>query len=203
MKVALVDVASARSKRERPTNPDAFDLILRAGSLVLHPMGPREKAERVALYDQALRLDPTSIRAMTGLAVALIQNWPGEDELERAAKLLVDAAAINPNNFFVLETTAFLLSAQERYTEAISAYQRVLSDYPNADSAYNRVGYCLIITGRAQEAIPMIENGDPARPILERIQLESLRKYGLGIVAAWERRRSNCLDGTRLGRESE
>ena len=49
LNVALVDVESARSKRERPTNPDAFDLILRARSLSLHPMGPREHAERIAL----------------------------------------------------------------------------------------------------------------------------------------------------------
>ena len=68
LNVALADVESARSKRERPTNPDAFDLILRARALELHPMGPREKAERLALYDQALRLDPTSVLAMTGLA---------------------------------------------------------------------------------------------------------------------------------------
>ena len=48
--VALADVESARSKRERPTNPDAFDLILRARALGLHPMGhTREKAERLAL----------------------------------------------------------------------------------------------------------------------------------------------------------
>ncbi len=96
--VALTDVESARSKRERPTNPDAFDLFLRARSLVLHPMGSREKAERVALYDQALRLDPTSVLAMTGLANALIATWRAGDELERAAKLLADAAAINPND---------------------------------------------------------------------------------------------------------
>ena len=46
LNVALTDVESARSKRERPTNPDAFDLILRARSLGLHPMGPQEHAER-------------------------------------------------------------------------------------------------------------------------------------------------------------
>ena len=43
LNVALVDVESARGKRERPTNPDAFDLILRARSLYLHPVGPRGK----------------------------------------------------------------------------------------------------------------------------------------------------------------
>lgn len=49
------------------------------------------------------------------------------------------------------------MSAQGRYTEAIPAFQRVLSDYPNSDADYNRLGYCLIYTGRAEEAIPMIE----------------------------------------------
>ena len=39
LNVALTDVESARSKRERPTNPDAFDLIIRARSIGLHPMG--------------------------------------------------------------------------------------------------------------------------------------------------------------------
>jgi TolB-like protein len=33
LNVALTDIESARSKRERPTNPDAFDLIIRARAL--------------------------------------------------------------------------------------------------------------------------------------------------------------------------
>ena len=157
LNVALLDIESARSKRERPTNPDAFDLILRARALGLHPMGPREKAERVALYDQALRLDPTSVLAMTGLAEALIRTRGAGNELERAATLLADAAAIDPNQQSVLGVAAFLLFAQERYTESVSAYQRLLSDYPNSDGAYNQIADCLIRTGRAEEAIPMIE----------------------------------------------
>jgi hypothetical protein len=72
LNVALTDIESARSKRERPTNPDAFDLLLRARSLILHPMGSRERHERIALLEQALRLDSTSIRAMTELADAVI-----------------------------------------------------------------------------------------------------------------------------------
>jgi tetratricopeptide (TPR) repeat protein len=158
LNVALVDVESARSQRERPTNPDAFDLILRGRSLLNHPMGPRERTERVALYDQALRLDPTSSLAMAGLADALISTGRAGDELERAAKLLADAAAINPNALWVLGATGLLLLDQGHYTEAISAYQRVLSDYPSTDWAYSNVGECLIDTGRTEEAIPMIES---------------------------------------------
>ena len=123
LNVALTDIESARSKRERPTNPDAFDIIIRARSLSLHTMGSRDHAERRALYEQAVRLDPTSILALTGLADELIRLTFLEnagDELGRAEKLVADAAAINPNHFGVLDVTAFLLYARSRYVEAIS-----------------------------------------------------------------------------------
>ncbi len=90
-----------------------------------------------------------------------------EDDLDRAAKLIGDAAAINPSHVFVLNDTAFLLFAQGRYAEAVSAYQRLLDEYPNMASAYNQIGYCLVVTGRADEAIPMIETAirrDPRSP---------------------------------------
>jgi len=162
LNVALTDVESARSKRERPTNPDAFDLILRARSLALHPMGPRENAERIALLEQALRLDPTSIIAMTELARWLIYGLVNfrlgnQAELDRAARLIADAAAINPNDSGVLDDTAFLLRAQGRFTEAIVAYQRVLDEYPNTPAAYRQIGMLLTYAGRSEEAIPMIE----------------------------------------------
>ena len=119
LNVALVDVESARGKRERPTNPDAFDLILRAQSAMHSIRWARgEEAERIALYEKTLRLDPTSILALTGLTIAPIQTWSAGDEIERAAKLVADAAAINPNHPFVLGTSAFLLYAQGRYTES-------------------------------------------------------------------------------------
>jgi adenylate cyclase len=171
LNVALTDVESARSKRERPTNPDAFDLILRARSLGLHPMGPPEHAERRALFEQALRLDPDSIFAMTRLADEIdsgLNGWGAtEDERERAAKLIADAAANNPNDPNVLEASAYLIFQQGRYAEAISAYRRLLDEYPNSHYAYDQIGMCLTFTGRANEAIPMIETAirhDPRNP---------------------------------------
>jgi adenylate cyclase len=172
LNVALTDIESVRSKRERPTSPDAFDLILRARSLALHPMGPRENAERITLLEQALRLDPTSIIAMTGLAVGLIYSQVNfrtgpQDALDRAAKLIADATAINPNDPGVLEGTALLLRAQDRFTDAISAYQYLVDEYPNSPTAYNQIGMLLTFTGRSEEAIPMIETAirrDPQNP---------------------------------------
>jgi adenylate cyclase len=159
--VSLVEIEKARGLRERPTNPDAFDLILRARSLGLHPMGPREHENRRALLEQVLRLDPHSIFAMTRLAneVDAAQNWgsTNDGERERAAKLIADAAAINPNDPNVLEATGNLLFNSNQYGEAIWTFQRLLSEYPNYYSVYNQLGYCLIIMGRAQEAIPLLE----------------------------------------------
>jgi tetratricopeptide (TPR) repeat protein len=155
LNVALTDVENARSKRERPANPDAFDLILRARSLANHPMGPQEHAERITLLEQALRLDPSSIVAMTQLADEIAMG--PKSELERAAKLIAAAAEIGPDDPHVLEATAFLLMFEERYSEAISAYQRLLDEHPNAHFAYYLMGICLTFTGKADEAIPMIE----------------------------------------------
>lgn len=163
LNVTLMNVESARSRRERPTNPDAFDLIIRARSIGLRPMGGRERAERLVLYEEALRLDPTAILAMTGVANGLIHRTSSVntinagDEIGRAAKLIADAAAIDPNHPFVLDAAASLRFAQGRYTEAVSAYQRILDEYPNWSSAYSQIGSCLLYTGRAAEAIPMIE----------------------------------------------
>ncbi len=165
LNVALTDIESARSKRERPTNPDAFDLILRARSIGLHPMGPREEAEKLALFEQALRLDPTSISAMTGIAYSLIESNRHGDDLERAAKYLADAAAINPNDERVLGTTGYLLWLQRRCTEAILAYQRVLEANPNSARAFNGIGACLSTLGRADEAIPMLEKAIRLDPL--------------------------------------
>jgi TolB-like protein/class 3 adenylate cyclase len=161
LNVRLADLETARSKRERPTNPDAFDLILHARSLGLHPMGPEEHVQRKALLEQALRLDPKSIYAMTELSYEL-DRWQNlgtvdEGESERAAKLVADAAAISPNDPGVLHAAAYWLFSKGRYREAISAYRHLLDEYPNAYHGYHLIGVCLTLLGQFQEAIPMLE----------------------------------------------
>jgi adenylate cyclase len=169
LNVALTDIESARSKRERPTEPDAFDLILRARSIGMHPMGPQENAARLALFEQALRLDPTAVLAMMGIATVLIETGRKGDELDRAAKLIAEARAIDPNHQLVLSNTGYLLAARLRFAEAIPAYQLMLGYYPNFTAAYANIGRYLMFAGRSNEAIQMIEMSirrDPRNPYL-------------------------------------
>ena len=115
LNVAVMDIESARSKLEHPTDPNAFDLIIRARSMYLHPMGVREYAERLALDQQALQLDAASVLALTGAASELIRlTFIGHaaNELERAGALIRKAAAISPSHLAVLDATAYLLFAK-------------------------------------------------------------------------------------------
>jgi tetratricopeptide (TPR) repeat protein len=171
LNVAVVDLEAARGKRDRPTKPDAFDLILRARSLWLHPMGVKEHAERRALLEQALQLDPKSIYALTQLAFEISReqvfvNAKGDDP-DRAASLIAAAAAINPNDRNVLYQTAHLAYANSRYSDSISAYQRLLDEYPNAHDAHYLIASSLIPLGRSEEAIPLYQETlrrDPLSP---------------------------------------
>jgi adenylate cyclase len=161
LNITLVDIETARSKRERPTSPDAFDLILRARSLSLHPMSPKDHAERRALLEQLVQLDPHSIFGLTQLAyeISREQNFSNAngDDPERAANLLARAAAINSSNLYVLVETAHQLTTSNRYSEAVAAFQRILDEYPNASGVYYLMGANMMPLGRAEEAIPLIK----------------------------------------------
>ena len=54
LNVSLVDTEAARSLQERPTNPDAFDFILRARAVLLLPPTKDTMAQAVGLFQQAL-----------------------------------------------------------------------------------------------------------------------------------------------------
>ena len=173
LNIAVTDIENARSKRDRPTNPDAFDLVLRVRSLLLHPIGLHVHTECIDLLERALLLDPNSIYAMTQLAYLLTlahrNRRDSTGDLNRAADLIAAADAINPNDQSVLNSKAYLLLAKSRYEEAVPAFRHLLDKYPNTENAYHRIGVCMLQLGRADQAIPMIERAlrlDPQGPNL-------------------------------------
>jgi hypothetical protein len=68
LNISLADIEAARSLRERPTNPDAFDLILRARAISLLPQTKDTVAQALRLYEQVLERDPNSVFALVGAA---------------------------------------------------------------------------------------------------------------------------------------
>ena len=187
LNVALTDIETARSKRERPTNPDSFDLILRARSLVLHPMGPDEHAERRALLERALLLDPNSIIAKTQLADELYSN--GEGEHERAAKLIADATAINPNNPYVLEATAHLLLSEGHTPKQSRPISASWTNIRIHITHIPRLG-CVCCIQAGPISSPDVRDSDPTRST-KRMELRTIRKARLCAANAPQRRRGD------------
>jgi class 3 adenylate cyclase/TolB-like protein len=74
LNISLADIEAARSLRERPTNPDAFDLVLRARAIASLPMTKDTLTEALRFYEQALDRDPNSVLALTGATFSLTNS---------------------------------------------------------------------------------------------------------------------------------
>ena len=161
--ISLVEIEKARSLRERPTNPDAFDLILQARSLANQPPSLQRNDQVQALYERALKLDPSSVAAMLGIAYYLIDRratigyWGTLENAQRAEALLARVRAIAPDSRGLLLNTAYLLRIEGRYQEAMAAAEEAVRRYPNYAMGYSQLGQCKRDIGHPEEDIPLQE----------------------------------------------
>ncbi|MGA9011807.1 MAG: winged helix-turn-helix domain-containing protein [Acetobacteraceae bacterium] len=171
--ISMVDIENARSLRERPTNPDAADLILRARALEHLPASLQQDGEALALYERALSLDPSSPYAMTGVAYFLTdkasaKGWDSFDDMQRAGRLLARARTIKPESDMVLNSYVYWLRTVGRCPEAIEAAQRAIQTDPNQarvwTGLYNELAVCKSWTGHAEEAIALQQKADELNP---------------------------------------
>ncbi len=155
LNIRLIDIENARSLRERPTNSDAFDLILRARSTRNLPPSPQQDKEALSLFERALVLDPGSAYAMTYIAyylavAALDHGWGTFESMRRAERLLAEARAIAPLSDVVLNTYVLWLRAVGRCPETIEAAQRAIQTDPNRTRVwtgiYNELARCKVST---------------------------------------------------------
>lgn len=159
--IGMVDIERARGQRERPATPDAFDLILRARALRNQPPTPERIADALALYEQALVLDPDSALAMAGAAQLLneqymnVGRWTTAEARERAETLVARALSISPLSEDTLRAKSYLLRTQERWADAIAAAQQFIEMFPNSQTGYILLGLCKTYTGEAAEEIAL------------------------------------------------
>ena len=142
LNVRIVDAEAARSLRERPSNPDVTDILLRARSIYNRPPTPQRQAELMPSYERALELDPTSATALAGLAEALLDSYNSEDptapeKLHRAEELLKRAELVRPDDPKVMWVRVFLLGQQNRCQEVIPAAQRAVAAHPSLPARCN------------------------------------------------------------------
>jgi adenylate cyclase len=168
--ISLVEIEKARSLRERPTNPDALDLVLQARALENQPPSLQRNDQAKALYERALERDPSSVAAMLGIAFFLVNrrattgSWGTLENMQRAESLLSQARAIAPASLKLLNVTGYWLQVMRRYGEAEAIAEEIVRRFPNYARGYYRLAQCKIFTGHAEEAIPLMQQAVRVNP---------------------------------------
>ena len=179
LNIRLTDIEAARSVKERPTNPDAFDFILRARAVYLLPQTKDTLAQVAALYEQALARDPNSILALTGAAdTGLSRYYLGtisfESAMDQAVRYIGRAQTLDTNSEDVLVAQAWVLDYQgeglgwrraESEEEVVS--QRLIELYPNNPAGHFRLGVLRRETQAYDEAAKYFRKSiqlDPGSP---------------------------------------
>jgi TolB-like protein len=155
----LVDAEAARPIE----NPDTRDYILRGRAVRLQPPSRENRAEAIALFEQALALDQQSAAAQSWLAIALTARvldfmaGTAETDILRAESLTERALATSPRSPPAHFAKGQVLRAQHRYDEAIPEYETVIALNRNWAHAYSHLGWCRFMTGLIEELIPAQE----------------------------------------------
>lgn len=152
--LGLKPAAASPRRRPAPSNSAAFDLVLRARSVMNEPRGPVRDAIALGLFEQALRLDPESVPAKAGVAAMLLQR---SGSLKRASALIAQAEATAPDAPEVLAARFLLERTLRHWEESVATFRHLLAVDPSAAGIAAQSGRCPACWGQPDQAIPLLE----------------------------------------------
>jgi len=161
--LALGLAAAERSRQEHRDDPTALDFEIRGRAWMIRGINQANLLAARQEFEQALRLDPDSLEAMSRLAEIgvdlVLDDFTGDPagELARAEELNQAVLARSPNKVLAQFTRAGLLRARGEFEQSIAAYQRVIELDPLDSWAYAGIGRALMSLGRFEAALPSIE----------------------------------------------
>ena len=162
--VELVKAEALRSIRERPNNPDAADLAMRARAKS-NSSGDNKSinGDVIDLNEHALALDPQNERAMVDLAYALTDRvtnqWSDNaaGDLARADKLADSALALQPDDAWAHMAKAEVFFAKRQWRAAVSQAEAALADDPNNADAHAERSFWNMFLGHSEDGFAGVE----------------------------------------------
>ncbi len=138
-------VKAEAKKGTQSGNPDAIDLTMRGWAIFNKPQLFADKdsvAKALALFEQALNLDPNNVDALVGTAAA--EQWDflysgmhyKLGQITRIEELLANAIRIDPTDPRAYVVRALTYRVTKRLTEAADDAQTAVRLNPNYASAY-------------------------------------------------------------------
>ena len=160
LSVELVNVEGRRTPR---ADPDAVDLTMRGWSVLNGGPNKEDVQRSVALFEDALRIDPENSQARVGLAQALTLVYRNRSDpepakvLARADEAASRAIAAAPNNAHAHYVKAEVLGLANRFDAALATYDRAIALDHNHAAAYVGRARNLNVIGRSAEALAPVE----------------------------------------------
>jgi tetratricopeptide (TPR) repeat protein len=159
MDIQLPEAEVARLKRTPAANLDAEDLALRCEADVQKGGYIGNYADAGSrLCEQALAADPSSVRALTWLAVqtyysAFRGSADRKADLKRADESVSRALALDPNYARAHSLKGGILRFQGRLDESVAEYERALSLDPAMVIAFVGLGYDYLYLGQFEKSL--------------------------------------------------
>jgi TolB-like protein/Flp pilus assembly protein TadD len=144
-------------------HPDALDYFLRGRAAANKPQTRDTRTEAISMFERALALDPRSVVAQSSLAGVLAgrvgEGWADSaaGDIARAEGLANQALATSPRSPVAHYAKGQVLRVQGRCEEAIAEYETAISLDRNLVFPIAALGWCKLLTGSVEEAIPRIE----------------------------------------------
>jgi adenylate cyclase len=195
LEVKLTDGERARGLRGNAKNLEAYQLV-RRGMSIYFRFTKEGNPEARRLFEEAVALDPNyafgwNILGWTHL-VAANRRWAEDPAKERARALELahKALALDPSGgapYLLLSTNS---SRGRRYDEAIAYAEKGVALIPNNPIAVHILASALILAGRPEEALPLMQSVKRYSPITpstlsrgEGVAYHTLGRYDEAIAA--------------------
>jgi adenylate cyclase len=137
-------VVAEAEKAARSKDPDAIDLTMRGRALIQSMSRAATKEQNdaaIALFEQALKIDPNESDALAGLALAYarskLRRWnPETDYTAKILDLSNRALELDPNNVTAYLAKAFYMGFAHDWNEVIRIANAGLAIDPNSAALY-------------------------------------------------------------------
>jgi adenylate cyclase len=174
-------VRTEAEKDARSKSPDAVDLAMRGWDLVWQEQLQQRTKENnnaaEALFEQALKIDPSETDALAGDAYAYLldytRGWTTTG-IDYEAKILGQAdraIALAPDNLWAHNVKSLYLTNSRRPSEGLSAADAGLAIKPDDPPLYRARGTAEIVLGRYEQAISDVQQAMRLSPRDPRIGL--------------------------------
>jgi TolB-like protein/DNA-binding winged helix-turn-helix (wHTH) protein/Tfp pilus assembly protein PilF len=159
LSLQLIQIEGQRSETDRPRDPDALDLFLRARSILDRDRSLTGLDAAQPLLEKAVAAQPDFVDALNALAWVLLRRGSEFDDPKQDADwteanaLTVRALAIAPQNPAALVNKGQVLQLDGKCAEAVSVFQLALAGDPGNILARDGIGLCGDVLGHPENMI--------------------------------------------------